>query len=81
MNGKERVNAIFDLDVRLHEELGSDLFWACTELDTDVYQHPGRKSMFDIFGENFIVSPSHEALLANVSIENVLAMRNAAIKK
>ena len=34
-----------------------------------------------IFGEHFIVSPSHEALLANVSIENVIAMRNAAINK
>ena len=45
-----KATKLFDLDVRLHEELGSDLFWACPELDPDVYQHPGRKSMFDIFG-------------------------------
>ncbi|MDR0518661.1 MAG: hypothetical protein LBG82_01200 [Clostridiales Family XIII bacterium] len=32
----------------------------------------------DIFGENYIVSPSHEALLANVPLENVLAMSEAA---
>lgn len=32
----------------------------------------------DIFGNNFIVSPSHEALLGNVSIENVIAMSEAA---
>ncbi len=34
-----------------------------------------------VFGENFIVSPSHEALLANVSIENVLAMSSTTTKK
>jgi uroporphyrinogen decarboxylase len=28
-----------------------------------------------LFGEQFIVSPSHEALLPHVSIENALAMR------
>jgi uroporphyrinogen decarboxylase len=33
-----------------------------------------------LFGEKYIVSPSHEALLPNVSIENVLAMRDAAIE-
>jgi len=32
----------------------------------------------DIFKDRYIVSPSHEALLANVSIENVVAMSNAA---
>jgi len=32
-----------------------------------------------ILGEHYIVSPSHEALLANVSFENVIAMRNATI--
>lgn len=31
-----------------------------------------------IFGPNFIISPSHEALLANVSPENLLAMSKAA---
>ena len=30
----------------------------------------------NIFGEHFIVFPSHEALLANVSYENAMAMRN-----
>ncbi len=34
----------------------------------------------DIFGPDFIVSPSHEALLANVSPENLLAMSRAAKK-
>ncbi len=32
----------------------------------------------DIFKNNFIVSPSHEALLGNVSVENVIAMSEAA---
>lgn len=32
----------------------------------------------DLFGERFIVSPSHEALLPNVSLENVQAMHDAA---
>jgi uroporphyrinogen decarboxylase len=32
----------------------------------------------DIFGDHFIVSPSHEALLANVPFENVVAMSHAA---
>ena len=32
----------------------------------------------DIFGPNYIVSPSHEALLANVSPENLIAMSKAA---
>jgi len=33
----------------------------------------------DIFGPGFIASPSHEAILPNVPIENMLAMRDAAI--
>jgi len=33
----------------------------------------------DIFGEGWVVSPSHEALLPNVSPQNLLAMRNAAL--
>ena len=33
-----------------------------------------------VFGERFIVSPSHEALLPNVKIENVLAMSAEAVK-
>lgn len=32
----------------------------------------------DIFGANYIVSPSHEAILPNVSLENVMAMAAAA---
>jgi uroporphyrinogen decarboxylase len=31
-----------------------------------------------LFGERFVVSPSHEALLPNVPLENALAMRDAA---
>ena len=37
--------------------------------------------LVDIFGPNFIISPSHEALLANVSPENLAAMSNAAKKE
>ena len=33
-----------------------------------------------LFGERFIVSPSHEALLPHVAIENALAMRDAALE-
>lgn len=32
----------------------------------------------DVFGDDFIVSPSHEALLPNVPFENVVAMSRAA---
>lgn len=39
------------------------------------------KRLMDIFGSNFIVSPNHEALLPNVSIENALAIRDTAIPK
>jgi len=35
----------------------------------------------EIFGPNFILSPSHEALLKNVSTKNLLAFANAAHKK
>ncbi len=45
-----KATKLFDLDVRLHEKLGSDLFWASPELDPFVYQHPEGKPMFDIFG-------------------------------
>lgn len=34
----------------------------------------------DLFGGRYIVSPSHEALLPNVSPENVVAMRDAALE-
>jgi len=34
----------------------------------------------DLFGPNFIVSPSHEALLPNVSPENIQAMAEAALE-
>lgn len=36
------------------------------------------KRLCDVFGSNFIISPSHEALLANVSPENLLAMAKTA---
>ena len=45
-----KASKLFDLDIRLHEVLGSDLFWATPELDPNVYQHPEGKPMFDIFG-------------------------------
>jgi len=34
----------------------------------------------DLFGPNFVVSPSHEALLPNVSPENIQAMAEAAME-
>jgi len=38
------------------------------------------KQLREIFGPNFIVSPSHEALLPNVSFEKVMAMsKNAKV--
>lgn len=37
------------------------------------------RKLKDILGKRFVVSPSHEALLPNVSLENVMAMRDAAI--
>lgn len=45
-----KASKLFDEDVLLHEKLGSDLFWVSPELDPNVYQHPGGKPMFDIFG-------------------------------
>lgn len=33
-----------------------------------------------VFGQNFIVSPSHEALLSNVSPQNLVAMRDATME-
>jgi uroporphyrinogen decarboxylase len=38
------------------------------------------KRLKELFGERYIVSPSHETLLPNVGIENVLAMRDAALE-
>lgn len=38
------------------------------------------KRLKSVFGDGFIVSPSHEALLPNVSIENVMAMRDAVLE-
>ena len=32
----------------------------------------------DLFGENYIVSPSHESILPGVSLENIIAMAEAA---
>ena len=32
----------------------------------------------DILGPNYIVSPSHEAVLPNVPLDNILAMAEAA---
>jgi len=36
------------------------------------------RRLIELFGPRFVVSPSHEALLPHVPLENVLAMRNAA---
>ncbi|MFW6007608.1 MAG: uroporphyrinogen decarboxylase family protein [Halanaerobiales bacterium] len=42
------------------------------EIKEEVYR------LREVFGANFIVSPSHEALLPNVPLENTLAMAEAA---
>jgi uroporphyrinogen decarboxylase len=34
----------------------------------------------EIFGPNFIVSPSHESILPNVSPENIVAMAETALE-
>ncbi len=47
-------------------------FGSPEEIDEEV------KRLIDIFGPNYIISPSHEALLPNVSPENLIAMTNAA---
>ena len=70
---------------RLAKEFGKDLifiggvdtqellpFGAPVEVKDEV------RRLKEIFGENYIVSPSHEALLENVPIENVIAMSEAA---
>jgi uroporphyrinogen decarboxylase len=36
--------------------------------------------LIDLFGTRYVVSPSHEALLPNVSPENAIAMRDAVIE-
>lgn len=38
------------------------------------------RKLKDTFGSRYIVSPSHEALLSNVPIENAIAMRDAAVE-
>ena len=47
-NSVLKASKLFDLDVRLHEKLNSDLFWASPELDPNAYQHPEGKPMFDV---------------------------------
>ncbi|MFO7611674.1 MAG: uroporphyrinogen decarboxylase family protein [Clostridia bacterium] len=72
--------------ISLKREFGGDLvfmggvdtqdllpFGSPEEIRNEVFR------LMDIFGSDYIVSPSHEALLANVSPENLLAMSQAAI--
>lgn len=69
-----KASKLFDLDVRLHEELGSDLFWACPELDPHLYQHPQGKPMFDIYGGEPRTSLTQPGIFANCEdIEEVEA--------
>lgn len=71
--------------ISLNREFGKDLvfmggvdtqqllpFGTGEEISTEV------KRLIDIFGPNYIISPSHEALLSNVSPANLLAMSQAA---
>ena len=70
---------------RLYDEFGKDLIFM-GGVDTQVLLPFGKpeqikdevKRLADIFGSNFIISPSHEALLPNVSPENLVAMTEAA---
>ena len=36
--------------------------------------------MKDLFGEGYIVSPSHEAILPNIPAENLAAMFDEAVR-
>jgi uroporphyrinogen decarboxylase len=45
-----KARMIFDLDIELHTKFRSDFFWACPELDPNLYQHPEGKPMFDVYG-------------------------------
>jgi uroporphyrinogen decarboxylase len=49
-------------------------FKSAKEVRDEVYR------IKDILGDGLIVSPSHEALLPNVPIENAIAMRDAALE-
>ena len=49
--------------------------------DARSQRHAHRTGCFrlrDLFGPNYVVSPSHESILPGVTIENVLAMAEAA---
>ena len=71
---------------RLAREFGKDLIWV-GGVDTQELLPFGtaeevRKRVGElrgILGPGYVVSPSHEALLVNVGLENVLAMKEAAI--
>ncbi len=70
---------------RLADEFGNDLIFM-GGVDTQELLPFGTpeqvteevKRLVDIFGSDFIISPSHEALLVNVSPENLTAMSQAA---
>ncbi len=69
----------------LATEFGKDLIWV-GGVDTQELLPFGTpdevtkrvKELREILGPGFIVSPSHEALLPNVSFENLMAMKEAA---
>ena len=70
---------------RLAKEFGGDLVFmgGVDTQDLLPFGTPAQVStevtrLKSVFGSNFIVSPSHEALLANVSPENLIAMSNTA---
>jgi hypothetical protein len=46
--------------------------------DVRVYSVDEVRRLRDLFGENFVVSPSHESILPDVPWENVQAMAEAA---
>ena len=70
---------------RLVEEFGRDIIFIggvdtqeLLPFGTPTQVRDEVRRLKEIFHENFIVSPSHEALLENVPIENVIAMSEAA---
>lgn len=71
----------------LHREFGSDILFVGGVDTQDLlpFGSPQQvrdevKRLKDTFGARYIVSPSHEAILNNVPIENVIAMKEAAIE-
>lgn len=63
-----------DVEIQLHEAVGSDFYWASPELDPKAYQHPEGRPMFDIFGGKARISLAQPGIFANCeSLEEIEA--------